>query len=284
MKNRFFITGLAIALAVTLFCGVFAVMGWGDLLHQVGGTVLYPFQWLFSKAENAVEGFASYFADIDELQAEIDALRAENEQLRAELVDAQIIQNESDWLYAYLSMKEDHTDYAMCAATVIASTAAAPSGGSYITHLTLNKGSAHGIAVGMPVVTRAGLVGMVIEVGIDHCRVRTVLDTSSSVGAMTVRTGELGLLEGDFNCLYDGCSLMKYMGEEADIAEGDAVVTGGQGSVYPYGIPLGRVRSVSVNAFSRTTEAVVEPYCDMTDLDQVIILTSYLRYAGEVSP
>ena len=59
---------------------------------------------------------------------------------------------------------------------------------------------------------------------------------------------------------------------------GDIVVTSGRGSVYPYGIPIGRVVDIQSNAYSRTTEAAVEPFTDFTDLTQVVILTDYVHY------
>jgi len=276
-RHRFLMKLCVVALALALFCGVFAVMGWGALLHRVGGTVIYPFQWVFSKVEDGISGFVSYFEDVDKLKNEIEALEKENESLKAEIQDAEIILQEQYWLYEYLSMKQEHEDYHMCAASVIAQGGQVGSG-VYATLLTLNKGSAHGIKVGMPVVTISGLVGMVTEVGINQCYVQTILSTSSSVGALLVSTREQGLLEGNFSCLYDGNAMMKYLAEDAEITENDVIITSGQGSVYPYGIPVGRVGDVKVNPYSRTQEITVSPFVDFSDLDEVIILTSYLRY------
>ena len=59
---------------------------------------------------------------------------------------------------------------------------------------------------------------------------------------------------------------------------GDIVVTSGRGSVYPYGIPIGRVTEVTANAFVRTTEAAVEPFTDFSDLTQVVIMIDYIHY------
>jgi rod shape-determining protein MreC len=278
-KNKFFIIGIASVLAVSLFCGVFSVMGWGNLLHEVGGTIIYPFQWVFSKVGSGIEGFGSYFSNIDELQDEIDALKEENESLKSELIEAGIAESENEILYGYLDMKNEHVDYTLCPATVIAASSSSPLGGEYVTHITLNKGSSHGVKVGMPVLTPVGLVGMVIEVGLDHCRVQTVISTSSSVGGVTAGSGELGIVEGDLSCMYDGYALMKQMDEGADVEVGDIVVSGGNGSVYPYGIPIGRVVDVGMNAYSRTVEARIEPFCDMTDIENVVILTAYDRFA-----
>lgn len=278
IKHKFFIVCLSLALAMALFTGVFAVMGWGSLLRDVGSAILYPFQWAGAQVSYALSGFGDYFTDLKDLQSEIDSLRAENESLKSELVDAEILADEQAWLYHYLSVKEEHGDYSLCAASVISSSSASGEGGSFATELTLNKGTSSGIKAGMPVITPLGLVGVVVEVGLHHCRVSTLLDTSVSVGAVTTRATENGLCEGDHARLHSGHATLRGLSEEADVEIGDLVVTSGRGSVYPYGIPIGRVVSISANAFSRTTEATVEPFTDFTDLSQVVIMTEYIHY------
>ncbi len=278
IKQKFFIACLGLALAVALFTGVFAVMGWGSLLSDVGSAVMYPFQWVGSKIGSGVSGFFSYFADIRDLRDEVESLKNENQELKDQLVDAEIMADENAWLYHYLTMKEERGDWSLCAASVIASATASGEGGDYATELTLNRGSASGIAAGMPVVTGSGLVGVVVEVGLNHCRVMTLLDTSVSVGAVTTRATENGLCEGDYARLHEGHATLKNLPEEADVEVGDIVVTSGRGSVYPYGIPIGRVTEVTANAFVRTTEAAVQPFTDFSDLTQVMIITKYIHY------
>ena len=278
IKQKFFIACLGLALAVALFTGVFAVMGWGSLLSDVGSAVIYPFQWVGSKIGGGVSGFFSYFADIRDLRDEVESLKNENQELKDQLVDAEIMADENAWLYHYLTMKEERGDWSLCAASVIASATASGEGGDYATELTLNRGSASGIAAGMPVVTGSGLVGVVVEVGLNHCRVMTLLDTSVSVGAVTTRATENGLCEGDYARLHEGHATLKNLPEEADVEVGDIVVTSGRGSVYPYGIPIGRVTEVTANAFVRTTEAAVQPFTDFSDLTQVMIITKYIHY------
>ena len=277
IKNRFFIVFLSVAVAIALFGGVFAVMGWGSLLGDLGSAVIYPFQWVFSRVGDAASGFVFYFRDMNELRDELDSLKAENESLKAELLDAEILADEHAWLYHYLSIKETHEDYGMCAASVISSVTGGESS-KYITELTLNQGSMSGIQTGMPVITPRGLVGVVVEVSLSHCRVSTVLDTSVSVGAVTTRSTQNGLCEGDYARIHNGCATLRYLPEESDVQAGDIVVTSGRGSVYPYGIPIGRVTDVSFNAYSRTTEATIQPFTDFSDLSEVIIMTSYTHY------
>ncbi len=283
IKQRFFTVCLCLALAVALFSGVFAVMGWGSLLGEVGSAIIYPFQWLATRARDGVTGFGGYFEDLQRLREENQALREENESLRGELLDAELLADENAWLYRYLSMKEEHEDYSLCAATVIASASSVGEGGEYVTEVTLNRGTTSGVQEGLPVVTSLGLVGVVVEAGLHHSRVITILDTSVSVGSVTTRGGEKGLCEGDYTLVHDGLTVLRYLAEEADVAPEDVVVTGGQGSVYPYGIPIGRVASVSYNAYSRTTEAVISPFVDFSDLSHVAVLTAYERSTAETN-
>ena len=278
IKQRFFIACLSVALAIALFSGVFAVMGWGSLLKSAGSAVLYPFQWVGAKVGSGVSGFFSYFEDIDRLQKELESLREENESLKSQLIDAQILADENSWLYRYLSMKEEHGDYSLCAASVISSSSSSGEGGDYVLELTLNRGTSSGVRTGMPVVTPVGLVGVVVEAGAYHCRVVTLLDTSVSVGAVTTRTTQNGLCEGDYENLHNGYAILRGLPEESDVAIGDIVVTSGRGSVYPYGIPIGRVVDIRSNAYSRTTEATIEPFTDFIHLTQVVILTEYIHY------
>ena len=284
IRNRFFIACLSVALAIALFTGVFAVMGWGSLLRDMGSAVLYPFQWVGAKVGNGISGFFSYFEDIDRLQKELESVKAENEALKGQLLDAQILADENSWLYRYLSMKEEHGDYSLCAASVISTSSSSGEGGDFALELTLNKGTSSGVKTGMPVVTSMGLVGVVVETGIHHCRVMTLLDTSVSVGAVTTRTTQNGLCEGDYAVLHNGCATLRGLPEESDVAIGDIVVTSGRGSVYPYGIPIGRVVDIHANAYSRTTEATVEPFTNFSELTQVVILTEYIHYVDGYEP
>lgn len=279
MKSKFFRVCICIALCLCLFTGVFAVMGWGSLLRQVGSAVMYPFSWLAGKTADAAAGFAGYFRDIRDLQAENDALRAENQSLRAGLLDAEILENENSWLYRYLSMKQEREDWSLVSCAVTATEWSGGSGGqSYAIQLTLNRGSSSGVAVGMPVVCEAGLVGIVSEVGVGSCRVRTVLNTDFAAGAIDARSGETGLWEGKFASLPSGNAVLTALAAEADAAVGDVIMTSGKGGVYPYGIPVGRIASVSSNAYSRTTEATVTPFADLTNLRLVAVLTDYVHY------
>ena len=146
---------------------------------------------------------------------------------------------------------------------------------NYMTSFTLNKGTLHGIKVNMPVVSTEGVVGCVVEVGLNWCMVSTVIENTSSVGAYIPRSGAIGIVMGDASMKQEGICRMQYIEADADIQVGDRVLSNGNGSVYPADLPIGEVISVEVDEYSRARIANVRPYVDLSDLRYLMIITGY---------
>ena len=130
----------------------------------------------------------------------------------------------------------------------------------------------------MPVVAPEGLFGYVSEVGLDWCRVRTVVETASSVGAYTDRTGATGVVEGDLELRSGGKCRMTYIEADADIRVGDKVYTSGDGSIYPSGLLLGTISAIEADEASRTLIAEITPSVDfnmLDDLDKLAVINGY---------
>jgi rod shape-determining protein MreC len=62
----------------------------------------------------------------------------------------------------------------------------------------------------MPVVTAQGIVGRVTEVGYNWCKVTTIVEAQSAVGAFLERTDDVGIVEGDFALSASGICEMNY--------------------------------------------------------------------------
>jgi rod shape-determining protein MreC len=74
---------------------------------------------------------------------------------------------------------------------------------------------------------------------------------------------------------------MIHIDPEADIRAGDVIITSGMGSIYPLGLSVGRVVSVSPDENTRTLTAVVEPSVDFENVSKVMIITNYNVYSAE---
>ena len=154
--------------------------------------------------------------------------------------------------------------------------------GNYSTVLTLNKGAVHGIKNNMPVITSKGLLGHVTETGLDWCKVVSIIETSSTVGVYTDRTGVIGTVEGDIDLRSQGKCLMSYAAD-ADIKVGDRVYTSGTGSVYPGGLYIGRIVSIEADEATRKLIAVVDPAIDFSSLEKLGSVMIICGYNKEVT-
>lgn len=190
-RNKFFLIGLSLALALTVFAAVLGGMGRTDILGGAVRTVTYPLRLAATKCADAIRGFGSYFGASKEQSDELESLRNALRDARDKADEYDILLAENERLRAYLGIRAAHPDFTFEEALVVGRSTE-----KYAPVLTLNRGSLHGISVGMPVMTPDGLVGYVSEVGLTDCRVRTLLSGDVSVGACVERSGVSGVVTG----------------------------------------------------------------------------------------
>lgn len=273
-KSKFFIITLTAALLLSIIPGVLCVMGHGSYVRSALQTMAIPFEWCFTKIGDGLGGYAEYFASIEALRAENAELKDKIARFEEDLYNAALLEEENEYLRGYLGLKNLHTDFLFESATVIGRETA-----NYRTIYTLSRGSLHGIEKNMPVVTEDGLVGYVIETGATWCRAVSIIETASAVGACVERSGDLGLVEGVYDLRFEGLCRMIHIDAQADIREGDVIITSGVGSIYPLGLPVGKVISVEPDENTRTLTAVVDPMVDFENISKVMIITNYNIYS-----
>ena len=270
IKSRFFIVTLAVALLLSIVPGVLCAMGQGSYVRSAIVTVGTPFRWAFTKIGDGLSGFSVYFKTIDALREENEELRRELDEYKNLVYDAELIEEENDFLSEYLGLKEEHLDFSLEDASVLGREST-----NYRTLLTISKGTLHGIGVNMPIITDAGLVGYITEVGATWSKAVVLTETATAVGGYIERSGALGVVEGTYELRTEGLCRMVYIEAESDIRIGDKVITSGIGGVYPRGLLVGRVSAIEVDEASRTLTAIIEPAADLDSISKVMIVTEY---------
>ena len=119
------------------------------------------------------------------------------------------------------------------------------------------------------------MVGVVTEAGLNWATVRTILDSSSSIGAMIFRSGASALAQGDFALMSEGRLTLSYLGTTPDLVSGDLVMTSGLGGYYPSQVVIGSVEEVRASDDGLDQVAVVRPSADIESLTQVFVVTSF---------
>jgi rod shape-determining protein MreC len=141
--------------------------------------------------------------------------------------------------------------------------------------LIVNRGRDDGIQRWMPVVAYQDeekcVVGKIIDVQKFSSRIQPMIEQSSYTAAMLKDSRYSGILQGQ-SPTSDLC-LLQYIDRRADVKYGDVVVTSGMGGVFPKGIVLGTVVSVSKKQYGIFQEAYVQPVIDYGRLEEVYIIT-----------
>lgn len=132
---------------------------------------------------------------------------------------------------------------------------------------TLDAGSNDGVRIGQPVRSADGLIGRVVETGREAARVLLVTDGGNSVPVLLVRDGTPALATGRG----DGSIELKTLEVgESPFRRGDVVVTSGVGGIYPPGIPVARVSSISRDL------TIARPMADPARIDFAIVQSAYM--------
>ena len=89
---------------------------------------------------------------------------------------------------------------------------------------------------------------------------------------MSVRTGDLGVVKGNYTLSNRGLCKMEYIDGDAEIMVGDEIVTSHLSDIYPEGLAIGKVLEIETDTNGLTKYAVIEPYVDLKHLDTVLVL------------
>lgn len=256
---------LLAVLLVSLFLLTVQTRGGGPTrAADLVALVVTPFQSLLAKVHRGTLGAWHTFADRKAVRSENLALRADNERLRVQSLQVRETDQENRRLRRLLALR-DSMPLATLTGEIIGR-----EGGGWARSLTVNRGRADGIAQQMPVIVPEGLVGRVAQVRSGASVVQLLNDPTSTVGAVVQRTRTPGLVEGEPG----GGVRFKFMARDgAGVAPGDLIVTSGLGTLFPKGIPVGRVTTIEDKGSALFHFAVLAPAVDFTRVEEVLLLT-----------
>ena len=273
MKNFFNKMGiwiLAAAVVIVLTLSILSATGTG-LLDNIAGTIASPFRSAGAAIGNWVGSISDKFDDVDTLQKENEELKKRIAELEEANRQAQTDSQENERLRNLLNLRQQRRDFTFESAKVTQY-----ENSNWASTLTLNRGTSSGVAVNNCVVDEYGaLVGVVTEVGLNWCRLTTILDTGSQLGAMVFRTEETAIAAGDLTLMTEGKLKLSYLPDSSTLIKGDLVVTSGLGGYYPFGLPIGSVEEVRTDDGGLARYAVLTPRCELDTLTDLYIVTDF---------
>ncbi len=278
VRRRRAVLILLVVLSLILLSAYFGEARSGGLHSVQRGflTVVSPIQDGANKALKPVRNLFGWFSSTLHAKSQNTELRKQVDKLRGELTGNQEREHSyRQFLKLYhLDSELSIADYNPVSATVVYQ-----SPNIWYSTITIDKGSSSGVRVNDPVITGEGLIGKVTEVASDGALVSLITDSAVEVMAKISATGTIGLVQPEVG--EPGKLLMRFLESTtseptASITPGDYVVTSGTvssraESLFPKGIPIGQVTSVSEQSPFKSVD--VSPLADLHSLDVVQVLT-----------
>ncbi|MBN2469346.1 MAG: rod shape-determining protein MreC [Anaerolineae bacterium] len=202
---------------------------------------------------------------LQQLQARNRDLEAALAAFQSEVVELREVRHDYDRIAALLEYTRARQNEEYVVADVIGRDISA-----FTRVIYLNRGARDGLTEGMPVVTENGLVGRVAQVSANAAEVLLITDPISAVNARLLNSRDEGSVQGQSTGLR-----MTYIDLNAELQEGDTVITSGLGGNFPEGIIIGQVTSIRQFEFELFQETEVRSLNDFERLETVLVITNF---------
>ena len=132
----------------------------------------------------------------------------------------------------------------------------------------IDKGRESGVQRGMPVVTRGGIAGLIMDATGAYAKVLLIEDQNSAVDALVQGTRARGIIKGEPSGLLG----LNYVLRRHSVAEGDIIISSGLDGVFPKGLQIGYVHKVNKPNSGIFQEVFVTPFVDFEKLEEVLVI------------
>jgi len=197
------------------------------------------------------------------LQDELARLGEENQRLQIETLELRALRDENARLRAQLSWRTNVPGQYRLARVIGRDPA------NWWRSLRIDAGTGEGIPTNAVVLTPAGLVGRVAQVGLGYSEVVLVGDSDCRVAAIAETTREQGVI-GPAAGSFDPTTVeLRYLPANASLKAGHRILTSGVGGVFPGGIPVGVVAEVGGGDMELNSTARVKLFVNANRLEEV---------------
>jgi len=272
-RTKFNINPKYVLIACVVFCIGLIIFSFkfGEKLSPVKeavGSVITPMQVGINTVGTLLSDKMDNFRSINELLEENDQLK---EQVNSLSYDNKLLlqdKYELDGLRELYDLDKKYIDYPKVAARVISKDT-----NNWYNIFTIDKGTRDGLAENMNVLAGNGLAGIITEAHYNYSVVRSIIDDNSSVSGMFIKTSDTCIVQGDLQLMDQGKIRVELISKDADVHDGDEVVTSHISPNFLQGILIGYISDIELDASNMTKTAYLTPVVDFERLEEVLIIT-----------
>lgn len=227
-----------------------ARFGYAEGIRSVLALAAYPIQQAARLPVALVEGVSEYFASQTRLRSENEALRAK---LLDSSLDAQRYESaaaEASNLRRLIGAEERIERKSIPAEVLYAGR------DPYARKVIINRGTQHGVQSGSAVVDADGVIGQLTRAHAFVSEVTLLTDKGQPTPVQVLRNGLRAIAFGGGS---SGQLELRYMSGNADVENGDVLVTSGIDGTYPPGLPVATVVRVERDSSYTFARVLAQP-------------------------
>lgn len=268
IQTKYMLLILTIVCILGIFAGlVFNISG--GPLKTIAGYIFIPMQQGINDTGAWIFDTANDFRTLSDVLEENEKLKNEKAELEMQLTNAKIEQYELENLRELFNLSEKYPTYDKLAASVIAKDS-----GNWFSTFTINRGANDGILPGMNVIAGSGLVGIVVDVGPNFAKVRSIIDDVNNVSAMVPTTGDNFNVSGNLKTMNESMviTFSELRDDQDQVKVGDPVVTSYVSDQYHQGILIGYIASIENGPNNLTKIGTIAPVADFEHIEDVLVI------------
>ena len=233
-----------------------------ELLRQGVSLLTHPAQQAAHAPVDFLKNSADYFSSLSHLEDENIRLR------RAQLANAETIlrtkqlEAENERLRRLLDVRDRQKVNGRVAQIIYAAR------DPFSRRVIVDKGQQDTISAGQPVVDDVGIIGQVTRVFPFVSEITLITDKDQAVPVQILRTGQRSVVFG----LGNGQLELRYLPANADVQNGDTLVTSGLDGIFPRGLPVARVVHIERDTSYSFARIYCAPMAGVENFGEIMVL------------
>ncbi|TSA15884.1 MAG: rod shape-determining protein MreC [Betaproteobacteria bacterium] len=241
---------------------------YAESVRQVVALAAYPLQRIAMAPVDLFNGVANYFSSTTALREENTALKMRQLKAAPDLLQLEALREENNQLRRLLEAQERLPRKSVFAEILYAAR------DPFSRKVVLDKGSRDGILAGQPVIDDIGVIGQVTRVYLLMSEVTLLSDKDQAIPLQVLRNGLRAVAYGGAE---GGMLDLRFMAANADIKNGDVLVTSGIDGTYPPGLPVATVARIERDAAYAFARITLAPTAGTDRYRQVLVLSNENR-------
>lgn len=240
--------------------------------RMVLNSIVSPVQYLATMPEEIYLRLSENVRSRFQMRQELSQLRNDMLDMQGEMQRYQFLVRENERLRNLLASDAREDSLRMVAEVI------AVDSDSYSHQVVVNKGTAHGVFIGQPVLDDQGVVGQVSSVGLTTARILLISDQSHAIPTRSERSGIRVVVQG-----VGDTSMLEVMHvpHSTELEVGDLLLSSGLGGVFPEGYPVAVVKSIDLDISATFAKVTARP---IANLDRIRMLLLVWQASSEQQP